>query len=152
MCAEPAPLKLRGHLCRDAGYGQAASVRCHSGVTVTVRRNLRQQRLFDSQILCNSLNDPIAIAQQRQIIFKIANRDARGIGGIIKGGRFGFFQALQRSRGNFAALRLVTRRCIGGNNVQQNHGQASIGQVGRNAHPHGARTQHGSLAQRLHQH
>ena len=74
-----------------------------------MRRDLFEQRLLDRQILRHRFDHPVAVRQQRQIVVEIADGDPRGQRRIVKGRGLGFFESVQRLRGDGAARAVLGR-------------------------------------------
>ena len=106
-----------------------------------MRHNAIQQRSLDLKILSDCLDDPVALLQLRQVVFKIAGSDHRRQRRFIKRRRLGLRQPRER-RFRQPIARSLTRR----NHIKQKRRNASVGQVRRNARAHGSRAQNRGTA------
>ena len=96
-----------------------------------MRHDPLQQRSLDGQILGNGLDHPIALSEPGQVLIKIAGRDERGQGSIIEGGWPGFGQGIERRE-----CQLVLYGFARGNHVEENCGNAGVGQVSGDPRAH----------------
>ena len=70
MRAEPMPRKSCVHLCGDLADRKATCVSGDDGVGASIGRYLLEKRALDLEILRDGFDDPIAIAQQIEIVFE----------------------------------------------------------------------------------
>ena len=97
--------------------------------------------MLDGEVFGHGFNDPVALSELRQVIFKVAGSNAGGERGIEKCGGPGFGECFKGGEGE-AVARAVARR----NHVEEKHGNAGVGQVRGDARTHGSSAKHGPAA------
>jgi hypothetical protein len=141
---------------RPIGRGQR---RCHlrdrqtrcigadDRIGLQMRRNLLEQGTLDVELFHHRFEDPVATFKKREIIFKISNtHSARPPRGVERC-RFGFECALEataRERVAVCARRRIAFHvgALRRYNVEQQCGNARIGQMRRQRAAHHSRAQH----------
>ena len=127
------------------GQRDAAGVGGKDGAGRAHLGHAAEQAALDLQVLGHRFDDPVAVAQLRQVVFEVARRDQGRGGGREERARLllqGVLDAGQRGG--------VPVGLIGQNDIEQERRDAGVGEMGGNARPHGAGAQHGDAAKRLH--
>ena len=98
MRSRPVPLEILGVIFADAMDGQTGGVGGHQRSRLAHRFHALEKLALDFQILGHGFDNPIRIAEPRQVVFEIARGD--------QAGRFGS----EKSRGPRLPGRLQARR------------------------------------------
>ena len=135
--AEPGTAECRRQLLGDAGYRQTAGVGGEDDSGLEKGGDPGENFSLDGKVFCHRFQHPIAFGEKTQVMIEGSGLDEPEAGWIIKSGRFRPAEVFQCN------LRYALAGISG--QVEQNYGYASVGQMGRDAHTHGSRTQDGGL-------
>ena len=109
---------------------------------------------LDFEIFGDGFDDPVGFGAPGEIVFEIADGDARGVGGREEGGGARLEGGVQAGAddaiadagiGEREAAGLFLGGELGGDDVQQPAGHAGVGQMRGDARAHGAGAEDGDL-------
>jgi hypothetical protein len=101
------------------------------------------KRLLDIGSFQHRLDDPVTIGQFNEVVFQVARLDQSRGAIMHEGRRFGFAQVGNRAFGQRIPVVGAVR-----DDIQQHHGNTSVGDLGGNARPHRAGADDTNLADR----
>src|SRR5206468_3507698 len=94
-----------------------------------------KEATFDFEIFGDDFDDPVGVGDAREIVFEIADGNFGGERGGEESGRLGFFGAVEAGEHDFVA---VGGRSVFWNDIEQQAGEARVGEMRGNASAHGA--------------
>jgi hypothetical protein len=130
-----------GHQVADA---QPRGVGRHDGLAAQ-RLQARVQLLLDGQVLDDGLDDHVALGRGGQIVLEVADPDQGLEARRQEGRRLGLLRLVQPVLGDAVARPAIPGRGVLWGNVQQQHLEARVRQVGGDRGPHHTGAQHGHL-------
>ena len=133
---EPLPEAL-GHVPQ----GDPGGVRGHDGAIAANGLDPAEQGALDLQVLHHPFDDPVTLRQPAQVVVEVAHlHEGRGPG-RREGGRLALPRPLQTS-----PHQRVLVVSLPGRDVQEQGGNAHVGEVGGDGGAHDAGPEHGGLA------
>ena len=147
VLAEPLAAALE-HL----GDAQAAGVGRDDRLAAEQLVELGEQRALDVEPLDDRLDDQIAVGDLREIVVEVAGGDERGVAHVAERGRLALLQLLEGAGGDGVLRRLRAALGVGElgrHDVEEEHRDPGVGEVGGDAATHHAGAEDGDLADRF---
>ncbi len=146
--AEPVAAEVFvGDACDDLVDGEAGGVGGGDGAGAAMDADTFEEGALDVEVFGDDLDDPVAVGDEAQVVVEVADsEEAGGVGGV-EGGGFGLLEGFEGGEDDLVAL--VPGGVGGGSgrdDVEQDDGEAGVGDVGGDARAHGAGAEDGDLA------
>ena len=140
MCAHEAGLELLAASLDLQVHRDTAGVAGNDGGLLGDLLDALPQIALGGQLLDDRFQNPVGVLQLAQIVFQIAHSDQGRARRVHEGSGAGFHGA-----GNSTFRRCVAVWIVWQNDVQQGHGNASVGELRGNRRAHHARADNGSF-------
>ena len=130
---------------------QARGVRGHDGVGGDDLLELGEQALLRLELLDDGLDHEVTFAGLLEVVFHVARRDELRERGMHERGRPRLQRLLEAPRSEAIAVLLVALLFVAevrGNDVEEQHADTCVGEVGRDAAPHDAAPDHANVPDR----
>src|SRR5579859_366957 len=149
MCAGPVLLEFFGKAFGDEVDGKAAGVGGDDGAGFAERGDAREEIAFDFEIFGDDFDDPIGFGDAREVVFEIADGNFFGERGSEEGGGAGFFCGVEAGAGDFVAVGGRSAGMEAGwNDIEEDAGEAGVGEMSGDARAHGAGAENDSFLNR----
>ena len=139
------------HLFRHAGghvgQGQARGVAGHDAAGATVGCHPLEDLRLDVEALDHHLDDEVTLGEQAGVVVVVGGGEHAGQALLEEGGGLELGGVLDAVDGQLGARGTVGQ--VAGHDVEEHAGHAGVGEVGGDALPHDAGSEHGDLADLL---